>query len=252
MVYKLRVSPFRDLGKQPGSNLLKASPPNWNKLIYPSAAPAPPGMPGLPGGDGWGPPALLPEGAGTPGDAWFRRARNCPAVPRPRAGSESRRTRSQELLFVLFSALCAPAAAASPLRPVLRLPPYSSSSGRAAPQGDSLANHTGDPGAFRRRAPASIPPRARGRAAPTGLRGGSIPHPAGHPRDFIPPAPRRLSRPPLTASEQRPGGTETRPAAPLPCLPAGPTHGRCVQQPPRPSRTTLRSWFFSLGDWVGV
>lgn len=213
----MRVSPFRDLGKQPGSNLLKASPPNWNKLIYPSAALPRRAHPHPGCGGGWGSPCPPARGCGDThgrsvrvGPTLPRRAGREGAVPRPLAGSGSRRAAPpQELLFGLFSALCTPAAAASPLRPGPRLPPYSSSSsGQAAPQRNAPAKPTGDPGALRTRSPWERSPhgRAGGQHPPVGLGffwggGGnwSIPHPAGHPRDCLPPAAR---------------GTETRRAAP--------------------------------------
>lgn len=79
----MRVSPFRDLGKQPRSNLLKASPPNWNKLIYPSTAPAPPAMPRLPCFDRlWRHPGRLVQ----PG---LELPRQEGAVPRFRADGEA-------------------------------------------------------------------------------------------------------------------------------------------------------------------
>lgn len=98
MVYKLRVSPFRDLGKQPGSNLLKASPPNWNKLIYPSAALPRRAHPHPGCGGGWGSPCPPARGCGDThgrsvrvGPTLPRRAGREGAVPRPLAGSGSRR-----------------------------------------------------------------------------------------------------------------------------------------------------------------
>lgn len=177
MVYKLRVSPFRDLGKQSRSNLLKASPPNWNKLIYPSTAPAPPGMAGLPGFQGlWRHP-----------DARFRRGWSCPvgrepcAVPRQRRGWKNS---LPEFPLVLFSAPRTSAAAACSPRPVLCLHHYSSSSERAAPQRNSLTEHTGD--AVRTRAPgASLHGRVGGQH-PQRLRACAASATSGVPRDSLP------------------------------------------------------------------
>lgn len=174
MVYKLRVSPFRDLGKQPGSNLLKASPPNWNKLIYPSAALPRRAHPHPGCGGGWGSPCPPARGCGDThgrsvrvGPTLPRRAGREGAVPRPLAGSGSRRAAPPKSFYSVYSRRSAPPQRPPPLCAPARafplIPP---------PPPDKLPRRE-----MRRQNPREIPvPFGRvalGSVPPTGAREGS-------------------------------------------------------------------------------
>lgn len=229
MVYKLRVSPFRDLGKQPRSNLLKASPPNWNKLIYPSTAPASPGIPRLPCFLRlWRQPGCLVQ-------AGLELPRREGAVPRFRAGSEAGRTRSRS--FHRFYSR-RPAARSGRLPS----PPHPAPSPLFILLGTNCAAEKvagKAPGRCRCRSdrcPWSTPPRARGRAAPEGFAGEwGIRHLRATPG--LPPS--RLGCL-VTAWEQKPGGTDTRPVRPCPA---------CPKRQPRPVRAATS---LALADYVSL